>query len=332
MSDFDVIVKTFQRPWLLGLTLQSIRRHWGERARVIVADDGTRPDLWALAQVRYGLLADNWIHSEAGEAKWSLCRQGRFADVVPTCGVTWNRAAEACRHDVTFLIEDDSRVSRDYDPATAINYLHEHPEALCVIGMRVRCAMEAGGQYEMRRGEGHYLRTHPNWPWSFDGVFYRRADWQQIGPWPQDKNTGSQEGFVQQRLAALGWRERSYAATENPCCDVDSQTSVRTDRANYEGRFRHVDAVNNAWLAGEFVPTYDDVAAGRAPWIRPGAQFEAGLHYPRHLRQINYVTGHELCGELHGAEADARWLSQANAEAARYGEAPWGAVPDACRS
>ena len=350
----SVILKSFNRPWLLGVCLESIRECLGPDGQVIVADDGTLPDLWAEARRRYGHLATDWIHSEAGEAKWTLCREGRFAEVVPTCGETWNRAHAAVQADVIFLIEDDSYLTRRVSAVACAWALRAVPETLCLIGLAERCAMEDGtGPVGHGPGSGnawiegrdlgwseHFrMLRHAVWPWSFDGIFYRRADWDRIGPWPEGVATGPMEGFVQRRLAELGWMDRSYgvaaahAGIGGPFCRFDWQTSCRTDHpSTYAGRFRHVDACNAAWLSGEFVPTYRDVRMGRWPSDRLRSSDGMQLHYPRALRQINYVTGHELCGELAGEAADARWLSQANAEAARYGEAPWEAVPPECRS
>lgn len=330
---FDVLIKSFMRPWLLGVCIQSIRHHWGRAPRIIVADDGTAPDLYAEAQRRYGADVDEWVHSVEGEAKWPLCREGRFGDVVPTCGKTWNEAAALVHAPVTFLIEDDSYLTRGFDPAIACGALLSLPEWLCLLGLKERLAMEGEPDSSMLADtETLHTRRHPFWPWSFDGIFYRTDDWQRIGPWPEGVATGPMEGFVQNRLRDLGWVDRPYAVPAVPFCQFDGSTSCRTDPANYAGRFRHVDACNAAWLAGEFVPTYAHVLHGRAPWTDPLRTFGAGLHYPRRLRQMNYVTGHELAGELSGALADARWLSQANAEAERYGEEPWATVPEECKS
>lgn len=347
MSAFDVILKSYNRPWLLGVCLESLCHHWGRQARIIVADDGTEPHLWAEAMRRYGHLADEWVHSVAGEAKWPLCREGRFADVLPTCGRTWNEAAALVRAPVTFLIEDDSYLTRAFSPVAASAALvlsggpgipsGATPDLLCIIGLKERCAMESADGPCLVAGtssapERLRLAHHAFWPWSFDGIFYRTADWAKIGPWPEGVATGPMEGFVQNRLRDLGWMDRPFAVAE-PFCQFDAACSVRTDHpSTYAGRFRHVDACNAAWLAGDFAPTYAHVLHGRAPWIDPLRTFGMGLHYPRGLRQVSYVTGHELCGDLAGVHADARWLSQANSEAERYGEEPWSAVPEGCRS
>lgn len=350
----SVIVKSYQRPWLLGVCLESVR--WAmPRAQIIVADDGTDGVLWQVAMARFAGLFDAVVHNERGEAKWPLCREGRFAEVIPTCGETWNRAHAQLAHDLVFLIEDDSYMTRAVDVLACASVLRVAPEALCLIGLRERCAMEKAprpvghgpGEGESwiegcglpENAEHFLLRRHTVWPWSFDGIFYRRADWNQIGPWPEGVATGPMEGFVQRRLRELGWIGRPYGLSRarngvgGPFCRFDMQTSCRTDHpSTYAGRFRHVDACNAAWLAGDFCPTYDDVRVGRFAWDRRRSGDPMTLHYPRRLRQINFVTGHELCGELHGAEADARWLSQANSEAERYGEPPWREVPEGCRS
>lgn len=347
----SVIIKSYNRPWLLGVCLESVAEYLIGSRQVIVADDGTDGVLWAEARRRFGHLADTWIRTEDGVAKWPLARAGRFTEVVPTCGRTWNAAQDAAECETILLLEDDSYLTRPLAADACVAVLHDNPEILCLIGLRERCLMEAGdgpighgpGAGEsyvgaaVRAGtERFLLRRHPSWPWSFAGHAYRRADWTRMGPWPEGVATGPMEGFVQRRLAETGWMSRPYGVALEPWCRFDWQTSCRTDHpSTYAGRFRHVDACNRAWLTGEFVPTFRDVRLGRFAWGCDSGGSVGGpweLHYPRALRQINFVTGHELCGELSGAEADARWLSQANQEAARYGEAPQNTVPDECRS
>ena len=171
------------------------------------------------------------------------------------------------------------------------------------------------------------LLRHPIWPWSFDGIFYRKVEWDSIGPWPTNVATGPMEWFVQQRLRALGWMDRRYGLAPDPIVGFDASCSVRTDHpSTYAGRFRHVDAINAAWLAGEFDPSFEDVRFGLLPWDRARASDPMRLHYPRHLRQVNFVTGHEL--QHDAPDHDARWLVQANSEAARYGEPGYATVPD----
>lgn len=436
----SVIVKSYQRPWLLRVCLESIREFWPRdryEYEVVIADDGTSPELWNEFVTRHYGLYDVAVHSRAGEAKWPLCRAGRFGEVVPTCGKTWNDAFAASRGDIIFLIEDDSYLTRPMSPEACAQALRKaaevHINVMCLIGLQERVDMDvhgirdadrmkrgrrptvfldgmelprcpnhhvtplgqettegvpqradgdpsAGGcawnvlrsmrcavcgwsavgdeavhaALSVRRRETFLLLTHPVWPWSFDGIFYRRADWEQIGPWPESTATGPMEWFVQQRLRALGWLGpagddpdspgRRYGLAERPFCRFDSQTSVRTDHpSTYLGRFRHVDACNAAWLSEAFSPTFADVRDGRCVWTR-GTYSATGLpqgirladpmqlHYPRHLRQVEFVTGHELKGELAGAEADAYWLAYANGIAARYGEAPYETVPEGLRS
>src|SRR3990167_2328032 len=302
-----IIVKSYQRPWLLGICLESVRKCL-DAERVIIADDGTAPELWREAARRYGYLWTDAVHSEEGKAKWDLCKEGRFEAVRPTCGKTWNAAQALVKTDTIFLIEDDSYMTRRVNVAACVETLRACPELLCLIGLRERCDMEQGiGPV----GHGPGARTqhiieattdgnimperflplrHHVWPWSFDGIFYRHADWGRIGPWPEDVATGPMEGFVQTRLQRLDWTGRPYGVAMTPFCCFDSQSSCRTDHpSTYAGRFRHVDACNAAWLAG---------------WNQTLAEALVGLRYPRELRLINFVTGHELCGELNGADAD----------------------------
>jgi len=297
MSAVSVIVKSYQRPWLLGICLESIRKHL-KGARVIVADDGTEFELWCEARKRYGHLWNVDVHSYDGEEKWALCKDGRFGEVKPTCGKTWNDAHLWASHDsIIFLIEDDSYLIRDIDAETCIEALNGRPDLLCVIGLKERRAMEVPTDTVLRvQNETFLLNHHPVWPWSFDGIFYRLRDWYQIGPWPENVATGPMEGFVQERLRYLGWLGRSFGIANVPFCQFDAQSSVRTDHpSTYAGRFRHVDAINKAWMSGKFQPTFDDVTLGCAPWIAPGACFEPmTLHYPEGLWQAEFCEGWEL--------------------------------------
>jgi hypothetical protein len=330
----SVIIKSYQRPWLLGICLESILRHIGD-AQIIVADDGTDPILWREAVKRYGHLFPQSVHSVDGEKKWALCKEGRFGDVTPTCGETWNKAFDKARCDTILLIEDDSYLTRDIDVDACEVLLRTDPSLLCLIGLRERCLMEPPESRRIKtRDEIFFLNSNPVWPWSFDGIFYRSDDWERIGPWPYGVATGPMEGFVQDRLRSLDWHIRPYGTATVPFCQFDAQCSVRTDNpSTYAGRFRHVDAINEAWLAGQFCPTFKDVRLGTAPWIREGSFFQPmALHYPSHLRQINFVTGNELCGDLHGEAANERWLSQRNAEAYGYGDPETHSVPEECKS
>lgn len=408
----SVVVKSYNRPWLLRVCLESIAAFWPRRMydyEVIVADDGMEPHLWEEFERRHaGDLMDFAVHSEAGEAKWPLCRSGRFSEVVPTCGATWNEAHDFARAQVIFLIEDDSYLIRPSSPEACANALHSGnspslgANVMCLIGLKERLELDVHGVKESERvtepptgadlvaaagraaaavpgcarhvperaiqhpdcgaclaatvfeidrmknrpsptfldAKDRYKNTetfallrHAVWPWSFDGIFYRKEEWQKIGPWPTDVATGPMEWFVQQKLRALNWFKRRYGLAPDPICQFDASCSVRTDHpSTYAGRFRHVDAVNAAWLSGEFDPSFEDVRTGRLPWDRSRTAEPMRLHYPRALRQINFVTGQELCGDLAGDAADARWLSQANADAARYGEEPCAEVPPSCRS
>lgn len=420
----SVIVKSYNRPWLLRVCLESIATFWPRERfpnyEVIVADDGTEPHLWTEVERRYGGdLMDFAVHNDEGEKKWPLCREGRFGEVVPTCGQTWNEAHEFARGRFIFLIEDDSYLIRPSSPSAMANILHMansdqlKANLMCVIGLRERLELDVHGISERDRvteppqgaellavagrvaelvracpactAAGHAraidrigassvsppcgacfaavtfavaeaknrpsplfmdamdvhgnretvaLLRHPIWPWSFDGIMYRKSDWDEIGPWPTTVATGPMEHFVQTRLRELGWlTTRKYGLAPDPFCCFDAQTSCRTDYpSTYAGRFRHVDAVNAAWLARDFDPSFEDVRTGRLPWDRTRTSDPMRLHYRRDLRQSSFVTGHELCGDLAGEAADARWLSQANQEAARYGEQAYESVPDACRS
>lgn len=354
----SVIVKSYQRPFLLRVCLESIQKYWGPRNEyeVIVADDGTRPELLDRFEDRFGgELYDRFVHSTTGEEKWELCKQGKFSRVIPTCGSTWNDAQAIAKGEIIFLIEDDSYLIRPMSHVACADALQIRPETLCLIGLKERLELDIHGVQERGRvlealkdeetsligthlnsgvveQEVFALLKHPVWPWSFDGIFYRAADWKTIGDWPLMVSTGPMEGFVQGRLRDLGWTDRHYGMSRHPFCGFDGYTSVRTDQANYLGRFRHVDAINAAWMDGSFDPCFEDVVRGRLTWdqSRTGAPIQ--LHYPRHLRQINFVTGHELCGELRGHEADARWLAEANQQAMLYGETLLESVPESCRS
>jgi hypothetical protein len=341
----SVIVKSYQRPFLLRVCLESIRTFWPNRAdyEVIVADDGTAGHLWDAFVLRHGDLFDAAIHSTPGESKWQACREGRFSDVVPSCGTTWNEAHARARGDIIFVIEDDSYLIRPSDPTACANVLHANTDLLCLIGLKERMWLDIHGVREdervaraervMRsRAEAFAALTHQIWPWSFDGIFFRAADWNQLGPWPTDLPTGPMEGFVQRRLQELGWSARPYGMALDPMCAFDFQNSVRTDPSNYLGRFRHIDAINARWLAGNYSPTFEDVRLGRLPWDHSRSFGSMRLHYPNELRQIHFVTGHELCGELHGEAADARWLAEANNQSTFYGESPPITVPDLCKS
>lgn len=354
----SVIVKSYQRPFLLAVCLQSIRTYWPRDRfpdyEIIIADDGTQPDLMEEFVARHGDLFDKLVHSEPGQAKWDLARRGLYDQVVPTCGKTWNDAQALARGEVIFLIEDDSYLIRPSNLYACANALLSSEQVMCLIGLKERMLLDIHGIQEKARVEKALLSNetcligedprsrvtetfallqHPIWPWSFDGIFYRWDDWAQIGLWPTNVATGPMENFVQVRLKELGWIEsRFYGMPPSPFCAFDAQNSVRTDKANYEGRFRHVDRINAAWYDAGFDPSFNDVIMGAFNWDRTHRLGSMRLHYPRELRQINFVTGHELCGELHGAEADARWLSQANAEAQEYGEMPWTEVPEPCRS
>jgi len=347
----SVIVKSYQRPWLLGVCLESIRHFFGPQDdgvyEVIVADDGTDPALWQHAIERFDHLVNLWVHSTEGEAKWGLCREGRFSEVVPSCGSTWNFAHTVARGEIIFVIEDDSFLTRPVNVDSCAEMLIAFPEIMCLIGLQERYFMDVHGTRDEDRlesaprhsiiansggRESCALLTHDPWPWSFDGIFFRQSDWDQIGPWPETVATGPMENFVQQRLRSLGWMTRYYGLMDPPLCCFDAQTSCRTDHpSTYRGRFDHVDACNAAWTSGEFIPSFQDVLDGQLSWVER-ISTPMKLHYPAPLRQIQFVTGHELCGELYGSEADARWLVQANAEAVQYGEAPVTEVPVACRS
>lgn len=300
-----------------------------------------------------GILFDKLVHSTTGEDKWQHASAGRFDRVIPTCGDTWNAAQNVASGQVIFLIEDDSYLIRPSNPVACADALIKRPETLCLIGLkerleldihgvqernRVKDALEhvdttlVGVDHDSREYEEFALLKHSVWPWSFDGIFYTAKDWEQIGPWPIRVSTGPMEGFVQTQLQTLKWCDRHYGMTKMPFCGFDGYTSVRTDQANYLGRFRHCDAINQAWFDGSFDPLFEDVELGRYTWDRTMFGAKMQLHYPRGLRQINFVTGHELCGDLHGADADRRWLAEANQQASIYGEEPLTIVPESCRS
>lgn len=338
-----VIVKSYQRPFLLRICLESIERYFlGRDHEVIIADDGTDLELWSKFVTRFDSLFDDAVHSVSGEHKWDLCRRGSMSTVIPTCGNTWNLAQAKAKGDVIFLIEDDSYMVRPCDAESCADVLSRDENILSLIGLKERMSLDVHGIRESDRviqaekvgtpQEQFALLTHAVWPWSFDGIFYRKSDWNQIGPWPTHLSTGPMEGFIQGRLRELGWTSRPYGISTNPFCAFDCQNSVRTDAGNYTGRFRHIDAINQAWIDGSFDPTFDDVIRGALPWDRSRCLDEMRLHYPKYLRQINFVTGHELCGDLCGIAADQRWLAEANNQSAYYGDHGWTEVPDLCRS
>ena len=152
MASFDIVVKHYRRPYLLQVCLESLRHFWPkiDDYKVIVADDGSDPLLIDMIYARiysqtlpalYSLFLDN----KRGAGKWALARAGRFNEIVHTCGETWNTAYSVASSDHLFVIEDDSRLTRDFDPQAALSLLDEKPDILCVIGLKQRVELEKTG-------------------------------------------------------------------------------------------------------------------------------------------------------------------------------------------
>ena len=280
---FTVVVKSYRRPWLLGICLESIGRSWPRGIypyRIIVADDGTDPAVIDQIEGAFGDLYDQFVGNARAAGKWALARDGRYAEVVHTCGETWNAAMCAVGTDHVFVIEDDCRLLRADDPRRHLALLDRRPDLLCVIGLRQRVDLEARG-FGRPAGEdpGYRLFTHPSWPWSFDSIFFRRSDWARLGPWPHGVSTGVMEDWLTGRLRVAGMIDRPYAVVTDPLSEIDEQSRVRVDPPNLAAGapawrvYHQADACLRAWSEGRWRPTLDEVLeAGRVEYpvgLRP---------------------------------------------------------------
>lgn len=295
MAKFDIVVKHYRRPYLLQVCLESLRHFWPktEDYKVIVADDGTDP---LIVDLTYGRiysatlpsLYNLFLQNPRGAGKWALARAGRFSEVAHTCGETWNAAYSVCGADYIFVIEDDSRLTRDFDPQNAIELLAAKPDVLCAIGLQQRVDLEASG-FGARAILGHEadehfdIFIHSYWPWSFDSIFFRRADWAKIGPWPVGISTAAMEGWVTGRLREVGFADRPYAVAKQAFSVIDEQSRVRVDpiAPGSAGMptwntYIHSDACLRAWVEGRFNPKLEDVLA------------QGSVAYPDWLLPENY--------------------------------------------
>lgn len=272
---FTVLLKHYRRPAHLRLCLDSLRRFWPSDVPVIVADDGTEPHVIDRIAADMGHLYTRFVDNPRGGAKWALSRAARFAEVVHTAGETWNAAMATVETPYVFVIEDDVRIVRPDDPAVHLAALEANPSLLCVIGLRLRCELEASGfgtPFEDGACDGphHRVFTHPYWPWSFDSIFFRRVDWARIGPWPVGVSTGAMESWLQERLRATADLLRPYAVMREPLTDMDQCSRVRVDRPDVAAGapahrvYEHADALVRAWYERRWQPTLDEtLAAGR---------------------------------------------------------------------
>ena len=291
VDDLTVVVKSFRRPYLLGLCLESLARFWPrDHARyfIVIADDGSdAATIDAIEAEFYSRgLYDYFVGNPRGTGKWALAREGRFSEVAHTCGETWNAAMSIVGTEYVFVIEDDCRLLTPSDPRWNIDLLRRRPDVLCAIGLRQRVELEARG-FGTPAGEepGHRLYTHASWPWSFDSIFFRRSDWARLGPWPTGISTGAMEDWLTGRLRATGLIDRPYAVTTEPMSAIDEQTRVRVDRPDLGAGappwrvYRQADACLRAWMEGRWRPTLDDaIEMGR-------------VVYPEGLRPEDWQAG-----------------------------------------
>jgi len=293
MSAFTVLVKSFRRPAHLQLCLESLRWFWPATVPVIVADDGTEPhiidrlasDNATRPPAGLPLLYDRLVDNPRGGGKWALSRAGRFAEVVHTCGETWNAAMAAVETEYVFVIEDDAYLCRPDDPAVHLDALARNPSLLCVIGLGLRVDLEARGfgtPFNDGASDGPYHRvfTHQYWPWSFCSLFFRRSDWARIGPWPTGVSTGAMEGWLQGRLRETDDMTRPYAVCREALTRMDQGTRVRVDRPDVAAGavghrvYEHADALVRAWLERRWAPTLDETLAARQIVYPPGLRAE----------------------------------------------------------
>ncbi len=96
--EITVVIRTFQRPDLLALTLQSLRHQTYSHFKVIVVEDGEKPMAQAVVQQ-----ASEWLDIQyiAANAAWGRCKAG-------------NKGIEAATTDYICFLDDDDYFFADY--------------------------------------------------------------------------------------------------------------------------------------------------------------------------------------------------------------------------
>ena len=125
-----VIVRTFRRPEVLRLTLESLRWQTYPHFKVVVVEDGEQPVSQPVAQK-----ASEWLDIRylAANAPWGRCRAA-------------NEAVALAQTDYVCFLDDDDYFFADH-LETMVNLIEQNPECgmFCAGSVLGRCAQAADG-------------------------------------------------------------------------------------------------------------------------------------------------------------------------------------------